>query len=120
PSRTTYRFATSYLLAHRSTKQKTSFSSTVSSTGDCEHEVTMSDGHRLLYYNLLKNLCDFVHPYSWPFTRLRLVISGSEVRALHGSFRFNICKPPSGGLPLICTFICTFPPLGCYGLRLRI
>ena len=29
----------------------------------------MSDGHRLLYYNLLKNLCVFVQPYSWPFNR---------------------------------------------------
>jgi len=46
----------------------------------------MSDSHRLLYCDLLKNLCVFVHPYSWPCNRLRLLISGSEVRALHGSF----------------------------------
>jgi hypothetical protein len=47
----------------------------------------MSDSHRLLSCEFLKNLCVFVHPYSWPCNRLRLLISGSEVRALHGSRR---------------------------------
>jgi hypothetical protein len=49
----------------------------------------MSDDHRLLYCNLLKNLCVFVHPYSWPCNSSRLLISGSQVRALHGSPSFQ-------------------------------
>jgi hypothetical protein len=49
----------------------------------------MTDNHRPLCCEFLEILCVNVRSYSWPFTRCQLLISGSQVRALHGSSLFQ-------------------------------